>query len=261
MSESEPPATMTFWEHLAELRSRLIKMMIAFVLGAAVAWFFKEQLLLWLVRPFIDAWNEGKTEGQAALHFPAPHALFISYVKLSMLAGLIVAFPIILYQLWAFIAPGLYSRERRFAIPFVASSTVLFAVGGYFGWKVAFPIAFQYLLGFSGPVGSEGFEVKPTVMIGDYIEFVARMLMAFGATFQLPVLVFFLSVAGFVNARDLVRFARYFVVVAFAVAAIITPPDIASQFLLAGPLCLLYVVSIGIAMIFSRKQVKTHMKT
>jgi sec-independent protein translocase protein TatC len=241
-------ATMTFWEHLEELRSRLIKMILAFLVGAVVAWIYREKLLVWLTQPFVRAWNEGDF-GKAALHFPAPASLFIAYIKLALLGGFVLALPIMLYQLWAFIAPGLYSREKRFAIPFVASSCGLFAGGGYFGWKVAFPVAFQYLLGFGGPIAGTTLEVKPTVMIGDYIEFVMRMLMAFGVVFELPVLVFFLSAAKIINYKHMIRFSRYFVVIAFVVGAIITPPDPMSQFLLAVPLCLLYVVSIGIAYI------------
>lgn len=252
MSDDPEQHTMTFWEHLAELRSRLLRMILAFAIGSTVAWVFRETLLMWLTTPFIRAWNDQHLGGTAALHFPAPASLFIAYIKLALLGGFVLALPVMLYQLWAFIAPGLYSSEKKLAIPFVVSSCLLFAGGGYFGWRIAFPIAFQYLLGFSGPVGMEGFEVKPTVMIGDYIEFVTRMLLAFGAVFELPVLIFFLSVAGIVTHRHLIKFARYFVVIAFIVAAIITPPDITSQFLLAVPLCILYVLSIGISWLVTR---------
>ncbi len=249
--EPDPPeaeeAAMTFWEHLAELRSRILRMLLAFAIGTGVAWFFRESLLHLLTTPFIKAWNEQQLPGQAALHFPAPASLFVAYLKLALLGGLILALPVMLYQLWSFVAPGLYSGEKKLALPFVISSCGLFALGGYFGWRIAFPIAFQYLLGFSGPVGVEGFEVKPTVMIGDYIEFVTRMLVAFGAVFELPVLIFFLSIAGIVTHKHLIGFARYFVVISFVLSAIITPPDVTSQFLLALPLCVLYVLSIGIA--------------
>ena len=245
---------MTFWEHLAELRSRLIRMALAFTVGAAVAWFYRESLLLWLTRPFVQAWNSGQVAGAASLHFQAPAALFVSYVKLALLGGLVLALPIMLYQVWMFVSPGLYSRERHYAVPFVLVSCLLFVGGGYFGWKVAFPIAFRFLLTLSGPVGADGFAVTPTVMIGDYIEFVTRMLLAFGAAFELPVLIFFLSLAGIVTHRHLIRFARYFVVVAFVVSAMITPPDVTSQFLLAVPLCILYGASIGIAFLCGRRR-------
>lgn len=255
MSDDPEDNVMTFWEHLEELRKRIIRAFIAFCIGAGIAWAFRERVLVWLCTPFINAWNEGNVAGSAALHFPAPQALFLAYVKLAILAGLVLSLPVIFYQLWAFVAPGLYQREKRLALPFVFVSTGLFAGGGYFGWRVAFPIAFQYLLSFSGPVGA-AFEVKPTVMVGDYIEFVSRMLIAFGAVFELPVLIFFLSVAGIITHVHLIKFFRYFVVVSFVVSAIITPPDVTSQFLLAVPLNVLYAVSIGISWLVTRSRRK-----
>jgi sec-independent protein translocase protein TatC len=250
---------MTFWEHLEELRSRLIKALLAFAVGAGCAWYFRERVLLWLTTPFVQAWSRSITDQRPALHFPAPASLFIAYLRLSLLAGLVFALPIILYQIWAFVAPGLYARERRLALPFVISSMTLFLGGGYFGWKVAFPVAFKYLLDFSGSVHSDtiAIQIEPTVMIGDYIEFIARMLAAFGAVFELPVLVFFLAAAKIIDHTHLIKFARYFIVIAFFISAIITPPDVMSQLLLALPLCLLYVVSIGIAWLMGRKPAVT----
>ena len=246
---------MTIWEHLQELRSRIVKMMLAFLVGAIVSWTQKERLLTILTDPFVKAWNSGPHSEAAALHFPAPASLFISYVRLSALAGLVFAMPIVLWQLWAFIAPGLYSREKRFAAPFVISSCALFAVGGYFAWRLVFPVAFQFLI--VGMVGDPlpcGLEIKPTVMISDYIEFVTHMLIAFGVAAELPVLIFFLSIAGIVTHRHLIRFFRYFIVVAFVIAAVLTPPDPMSQLMLALPLCFLYAISIGVAFVFSRKK-------
>lgn len=247
---------MTIWEHLEELRSRIVKMMVAFLIGAIGAWTQKEFLLKLLARPFTEAWAHAPRhlEGSAALNFPSPASAFIAYAQLSAIAGAVVALPFMLWQVWAFVAPGLYSREKRFAIPFVVSSCLLFAGGGYFGWKVAFPAAFQFLLGFGGDLG-EGLKIQPTVMISEYLTFVTHMLLAFGTAAELPVLVFFLSVAGIITHRHLIKFARYFIVVAFIVAAVITPPDPVSQLLLAVPLCLLYVLSIGVAWLFSRKRV------
>jgi sec-independent protein translocase protein TatC len=256
MAHDPEEHTMTFWEHLDELRSRLIRAAIAFTGGCVVAWIYREELLLWLVTPFMNAWNAQHLAGRAALHFPAPASLFVAYVKLALLGGLVIAFPIILYQIWAFVAPGLYSREKRLAIPFVVVSCALFLAGGYYGWRLAFPIAFQYLLGFSGPVGIGDFEVTPTVMIGDYLDFVTYMLLGFGAGFELPVLIFFLSLAGVVTHKQLIRFFRYFVVIAFVAGAMLTPPDILSQVILAIPLCLLYGISIGLAWLIERSRRK-----
>jgi sec-independent protein translocase protein TatC len=249
---------MTFWEHLEELRGRMLKALFAFVLGGFAAWYFREYVLIWITTPFVTAWAQSIPDQPAALHFPAPASLFIAYLRLSMIAGFIFALPVIFYQIWAFVAPGLYARERRYALPFVVSSMTLFLSGGYFGWRVAFPVAFKYLLDFSGAVHGKSIsiQVEPTVMIGDYIDFIARMLLAFGTVFELPVLAFFLSVAGVINHTHLIKFARYFVVLAFFISAIITPPDVMSQFLLALPLCALYVVSIGIAWLMSRNSAR-----
>jgi sec-independent protein translocase protein TatC len=243
---------MTIWEHLEELRSRIIKMMIAFLIGAVVAWWHKEDLLDLLTRPFVIAWEATNVPGKPALVFLSPAALFLAYVRLSAVAGLVAAMPIMLYQVWAFVAPGLYSREKRLAMPFVVSSCGLFAGGGYFGWKVAFPIAFQFLLGISGPIG-KALVVTPTVTIGDYLDFMTNMLLAFGLMAELPVLSFFLSVAGIITHKHLIKFFRYFIVLAFVIAAVVTPPDPLSQLLLAVPLVFLYVISIGVAFAFSRR--------
>jgi sec-independent protein translocase protein TatC len=243
---------MTIWEHLEELRSRLIKMIIAFLIGGIAAWSKKEDLLKILSRPFVHAWNEGSHSGAAALNFPAPAALFLAYIRLSALAGFVFALPFMLWQVWSFIAPGLYSKEKRYAIPFVLTSCLLFAGGGYFGWRVAFPLAFRFLLGMGTQLGE--LEVKPTIMISEYIDFVTRMGLAFGLAAELPVLVFFLSIAGIVTPRQLLKFFRYFLVLDFVIAAVITPPDVMSQLLLAIPLALLYLLSIGVAVIFAKKR-------
>ena len=248
-----PERTMTFWEHLEELRSRLIKTVLAFTVACIVVWYFRESLLLWVTEPYVAAWREGGLPGEAKLHFAAPAALFIAYLKLALVGGLVLSLPVVLYQIWAFIAPGLYSHEKRYAIPFVLASSGLFATGAYFCFKVVFPNAFRYLLSFGGAVHGSSFEVMPTVMIDEYINFSLRMLVAFGVVFELPVLAFFLSIAGIVTYRHLIRFARYFVVIAFIVGAVITPPDPASQIFLAVPLILLYGVSILIAYIFGRR--------
>ena len=253
---------MTLWEHLEELRSRIIRMALSFLVGAFIAWHFKEKVLGWLAQPYVMAWKQlhAATAPKEALlkasepilNFPSPAAAFLSYVRLSAIAGLIFALPLILYQVWAFIAPGLYAREKRFAIPFVVSSCTLFGGGAFFGWRFAFPLAFEYLLSFAGQVGE--LTVTPTLMISEYIEFVSHMLLAFGFASELPILIFFLSIAGLVTHKTLLKFFRYFVVVAFVISAILTPPDPLSQLMLAVPLCLLYALSIGVAFVFARKR-------
>ncbi|MEM9691138.1 MAG: twin-arginine translocase subunit TatC, partial [Myxococcota bacterium] len=179
----DPP--MTLWEHLGELRRRVGFILIALVVSAGVSWEFREQLLHFMTVPFVLAWKaQPQLTTEPTLHFETPAAAFMAYFKLSLMGGVVIAAPIIFYQIWSFIAPGLYAREKKFVIPFVFFSTALFIGGGFFGWKFAFPLAFEYLLGLSGDVATGGLTVNPTVMMGDYIGFVTRMLLAFGAIFE-----------------------------------------------------------------------------
>lgn len=252
----DPP--MTIWEHLAELRKRLIYIIIALLVCGGIAWEFRETLLAFLVKPYVDAWRDNGVPGEPMLHFQTPAAAFLAYFKLSLLGGAVIAAPLIFWQLWSFVAPGLYAKEKKFVIPFALSSTVLFVGGGYFGWKLAFPVAFKYLLGLGGnlskimlPLDVE-LSVTPTVMMGDYISFVTRMLLGFGLIFEIPLFIFFLSVAGIINYLHLIRYGRWFVVAAFLVAAMMTPPDITSQTMMALPMILLYVLSIGLAYVFGK---------
>ena len=253
MSSADVSPEMSFWDHLSELRSRLVRSILAIAVGVGVAWNYREPILGWLTKPYASAWVAVGLGNKPNLHFPGPADLFFAYLKLSVIAGFVFALPVIFYQVWAFIAPGLYSRERRLALPFVASSSALFAGGVYFGWRVALPIAYRYLLSLSGNVGGSNLTVIPTVMIEQYLDSIAQMLIAFGLAFELPVLSLFLSLAGIINHRHLIRFARYFVVVAFVIAAIVTPPDIVSQLILAVPLCILYGLSIVVAWVFGRR--------
>ncbi|HET7540450.1 MAG TPA: twin-arginine translocase subunit TatC [Polyangiaceae bacterium] len=253
MSDNPEEHVMTFWEHLEELRARMVRMILAFLAGGGLAWAYKRELLNILTRPFEEAWKSGAFPGMPKLVFMAPADAFMAYVKLSAMSGAIFALPIVLYQIWAFVAPGLYSREKRFALPFVIASCGLFAGGGYFGWKFAFPKAFAFLLSYMLPDGKGGVNIEATVTLKDYLEFVTHMLVAFGVAFELPVLSFFLSIAGIVDYKQLLKFFRYFIVVAFIISAVLTPPDPLSQLLLAIPLCGLYGISIVVAYIFGRK--------
>lgn len=251
-TDEPPEGQMTFWEHLQELRVRLVRMVIAFVIGAGIAWFFKADLLVILTKPFVEGW--GDSANAPSLHFGDPAGLFVSYVKLAILGGFVISLPVLLYQIWAFVAPGLYAKEKRIAIPFVVLSCALFCTGAYFGWRLVFPIAFDYLLKYAELPLDSTLKVQPTVMIESYLEFVIRALVAFGAVFEIPVVVFFLAIAGVINHTHLIKFYRYFIVIAFVVAAIITPPDPLSQILLAAPLVALYTLSIGIAWLVARKR-------
>jgi sec-independent protein translocase protein TatC len=249
----EDDKPMSFWEHLDELRKRMVRSLIALALGCGVAWNYKELILSTIVKPFSDSWRAEGVPGDPSLHFASPGDAFLAYFTLSLIGGLVIALPVVFYQLWAFIAPGLYAKEKRYVFPFVFTSTALFVGGGYFGYLAAFPITFGYFLSLSGPV-DQTITITPTVMMEDYISFVTKMFLGFGIIFQVPILFSFLALAGAVTHKKLIRWFRYYVFIAFFVAAILTPPDWASQLVMAIPAVLLYFVSIGLVYVFQRKE-------
>jgi len=260
MPETDKP--MTFWEHLEELRKRIVYSVVALLIACVAAWEVREPVLIALTAPFKRAWEEQKIAGAANLNFNAPGGAFSANIYAAMIIGVAAATPVIFYQLWAFIAPGLYAREKKFVIPFVGLSTLLFVGGGYFGWLTAFPIAFNYFLGFSGPIGGTdgGLNIVPTILLGEYLDFVVQMLLAFGIIFELPLLLLFLSIAGVVNYLHLIKFGRWFVVLAVVLAGVLTPPDVTSQLIMSVPLVVLYVVSIGLAFLFGKKPTEEQKK-
>lgn len=258
MPEEDSP--MTFWEHLDELRKRITYSVVALVGAVFVAWEVREPVMDALTKPFIDAWREQHIKGDPNLNFSAPGSGFAANLQVSLIIGLAIAAPVIFYQLWAFVAPGLYAREKKFVIPFVTLSTLLFVGGGYFGWLTAFPIAFNYFLGFSGSLGTHGLQIQPTIMLDNYLDFVLQMLLAFGIIFELPLFILFLSIAGIVNYLTLIKFGRWFILIAVILAGVLTPPDVTSQLIMAVPLIVLYFVSIGLAAIFGKKPTEEQKK-
>jgi sec-independent protein translocase protein TatC len=257
MAKKSSAGTMSFWEHLDELRSRLVKCIVAYVVGVCVAWAYKDRIFAWLFKPFADSWVSQNIPGEPTLNFAAPSDAFTAYLKLSMMGGLLLTIPIIFYQLWAFIAPGLYAKEKKYVVPFVGLSTVLFVGGGLFGWRVAFPVTYQYFLSLAGGAHeAAGLTIRPVVMMLDYLDFATHMLLAFGIVFELPLFILFLSIAGIVNYLQLIRFGRWFILVAFIIGAILTPPDTTSQIVMSVPLCLLYFMSIGLAFLFGKRPTK-----
>ncbi|HMI89007.1 MAG TPA: twin-arginine translocase subunit TatC [Polyangiaceae bacterium] len=256
MNEAAQPGKMTIWEHLDELRSRVIRALIAYVVGASIAWTFRDEILAWMWKPYAESWKAQNIPGDPTLNFAAPSDAFKAYLNLSLIGGVMIAAPVIFYQFWAYIAPGLYKKEKKIVLPFVFFSTVLFVGGGLFGWRVAFPLTFDYLLSLAGAAQGIGLAIRPVVMMGEYIDFVSRMLLGFGITFELPLLILFLSIAGVVNYLQLIRFGRWFILIAFVIGAIFTPPDTTSQIAMSLPLCVLYFLSIGLAYLFGKRPSK-----
>lgn len=222
-------------EHLIELRRRLIYSMLALALCFGVCLYFANPIFGFLAQPLLAA-------GQGKLIYTQIFEAFFVQMKVAFFAALMLAFPIIANQLWQFVAPGLYRRERRALLPFLLATPVLFAMGAALAYYVAIPTALRFLLGFQGDIGGVRQEAMPA--IGNYLSFVMQFLFGFGVSFLLPVLLMLLERAGIVTRRQLIDGRRYAIVGAFAIAAVLTPPDIGSQFMLAIPLCLLYELSI-----------------
>ncbi len=242
----EDDTAMSVFEHLAELRTRLIRAIAGIAACAIVAGFFHKHLLEFLTAPLTQAWLALGME-EPKLHFANPIAPFVAAVKIAVVTGFMAASPWVFWQTWKFVAPGLYDREKRLTIPFVLASTVCFLGGSLFGYMVVFPLGFETLLGMSGMLPNQSIDLHPTIMINEYLTFVTRMLLAFGVVFEIPVVVSFLAMAGIVNWRQLLRFGRWWVLLAAVLSALLTPPDVVSQVLMIGPLVLLYFVSVGVA--------------
>lgn len=236
MSGPEHDVRMPLTAHLEELRSRVIRMLLAAGVGLLVCYGLAEEIVAALLAPLthLDGANiigTGVTDA------------FFTKLKVAFVAGLFVAGPVIFYQAWAFVAPGLYETEKRLALPFSIVASLFFVAGAVFCYLVVFPIAFRFFLAEFGTLG-----ISPEIRVSEYLTFTSRMLLAFGVTFELPVVTFFLARIGVVTHRLMLAWFRYAVVAIFVLAAVLTPgPDVASQLLMAGPLLLLYGMSIGVA--------------
>jgi sec-independent protein translocase protein TatC len=244
--EEQLDGRMTFIAHLIELRMRLFRAVLGLIPAMFLTWGYKEQLLDWIVQPLVIAYKKLDL-GAPQLHFLNPVDPFVAYFKLSIVAGLLLVSPWIFWQMWAFIAPGLYSRERRLALPFVAASTLCFVGGTLFGYYVVFPMGFETLLDFAGALPSGDLKVTPTITISEYLDFSLQMLLAFGIVFEVPVVVTFLAVAGLVNWKQLLEFGRWWIVIAAVIAGVLTPPDVGSQIMMLVPLVVLYFASVLLA--------------
>lgn len=236
MNDARLPIT----DHLAELRTRIIRILLAWVVGSICAWNISEQIFGFLLKPAVEALGAGDRTLQAI----APTEIFFTYLKCAVLAGFIFALPVIFWQIWAFVAPGLYASEKKTLVPFVLVSCALFAGGAIFGYTQVFPLMFNFFTGFDSEF------VKSAWTMREVFALTARLFLAFGVAFELPVLVLFLSLAGLVDAPTLFRGTPYAVLAVFVAAAILTPPDWVSQVFLAIPMVFLYLLGVGVAYLF-----------
>lgn len=231
-----------FTAHLEELRNRLVVCFVAVGVGFLGSYGFKEKLFQLLVRPLVSVMGEGDT-----LIFTGLPEAFFTYLKVSFLAGIMIAAPVIIYEFWMFVAPGLYRNERRLLIPIVILSSFFFVGGALFGYFIVFPFGFKFFLGFATET------IRPLPAMREYLTFSSKLLLAFGLVFELPLLITFLAKLGLVSVDFLKKNRKYALVLFFAGAAILTPPDVVTQIMMALPLMLLYEISILGARIFSKK--------
>jgi sec-independent protein translocase protein TatC len=239
----ESDVRMPLTAHLEELRTRIIRALLATGLAFGVCYYFADGLFALLIRPLIALRPD-----QSLIIGTGVTEAFFTKLKVSFIAALFVASPVIFFQAWRFVAPGLYDSEKRLATPFAVAGSAFFVLGASFCYWVVLPVGFQFFL-----QEYASLDVAPQIRITEYLTFTARMLLSFGITFELPVVTFFLARLGIVTHRTLLGAGRYAIVVIFIVAAVLTPgPDVASQLLMAAPLLGLYGLSIIIAWLVAR---------
>jgi sec-independent protein translocase protein TatC len=226
--------------HLAELRTRIVRILVVWIVFAVIAWNFSELIFSYLLDPAVAALSEGERTLQAI----APTEIFFTYLKCAALAGFVMALPVIFWQIWAFVAPGLYASERKAVVPFVVVSSLLFGGGAIFGYAMVFPLMFDFFTQFDSEFVESAWTMR------EVFNLTTRLFLAFGIAFELPVLVFFLSIAGIVAPQTLLKKTPYAVLGVFIAAAILTPPDWVSQVFLAIPMIALYLVGVGVAYAF-----------
>ena len=236
---------MSFLEHLDELRKRIINAIAALFGGFLIAFAFIGYLFDFVMRPLQEALPEGDT-----LIYTNPTEAFILNIKIAAIAGLVIASPIVMFQVWRFIAPGLYVNEKKWAIPFVAISTVCFVAGTAFSHYIVFPFAWGFFAGFGFANDILTFMPRIEPAFSMYI----RLLLAFGIVFEMPTMVLFLARMGLLTARFMVKNFKFFMLIAVVLSAVITPPDVISQLAMTGPLIVLYGISIGLAWAFGKRE-------
>ncbi|MFA5515508.1 MAG: twin-arginine translocase subunit TatC [Desulfuromonadales bacterium] len=241
MSETQAP----FTTHLEELRRRLMIAGGAWLVGFLACYGFAERFFQLISQPARNALPAG-----SSLVFINATEPFFTYLKIGAIAGLLVALPVILWQIWAFVAPGLYSNEKRFAVPFVCASCLCFACGTYFGFQFVFPTIFAFLIKY----GTASGEISAMLSMGAYLSLSSKLLFAFGLVFELPVVIFFLARMGVIDHLWLRKNRKYALILAFVIGALLTPPDVFSQTALAVPFILLYEVGIWVAFFFGKKK-------
>ena len=237
---------MNFLSHLEELRRRIVYSVLFIFAGFGACWHWSGQIFAYMQRPIMDALQRHGLEQK--LVYLNPTDPFNIYLKIGLMAGIFVSSPFILYQVWLFISPGLYRRERQYALPFMVSTVLLFLAGGAFGYKIVYPATLDFLVGY-------GMQFQPMITIGEYTDLFMTIILGLGIVFEMPILVFFLALFGIVSASWMWSNLRYSILVIFIVAAVITPTtDIMNMCVFSAPMIVLYVLSIGVAWLVHPKR-------
>jgi sec-independent protein translocase protein TatC len=237
------PDEMTFLEHLEDLRKRLFLAFISLFVAVIPAYIFSQEIFRFLSRPVTQFLPEGTKLAFRTLTEP-----FTLYLKVSFLTAIIVCSPFIFYQLWKFIAPGLYQKEKKYVAPFVVATTVFFLAGAAFGYYVAYPFAARFFINL-------GADFQPVITVNDFFSLTWKMLLGIGAVFEMPTLIFFLARMGLVTSKWMVRNFKYAVLAVFVVSAVITPsPDMLNQMIIAVPMLALYTIGILVAFLFGKER-------
>lgn len=264
----EDDRPMSFFDHLAELRTRLMRAALSLVVGFVICYVYVDELTQKLLQPFGDAWRAHQIacqveENLACLPTDKPYLQNLSPfeavlvdIRIAFVFGLFIAAPVVFYQLWQFIAPGLYKREKRLVLPFAATSAVMFAIGGWFCYELVLPVTTEFLLryGMEKGAGDDPVQILAQYTYTDHITYTTRLLLGFGLIFEFPLAVFFLASAGIITHKTLIRHWRVMVLSFFIVAAFLTPPEPMSQILMAIPLCGLFGISIGVAYVVGKPE-------
>tara|TARA_A100000164_G_C21911591_1_gene775898 strand:- start:382 stop:1140 length:759 start_codon:yes stop_codon:yes gene_type:complete len=232
----------SFVSHLTELRSRLISTFVFFLISFIICYIFSEQIYSFLVKPYSDAIIESNLDRR--LIFTALHEAFLTYLKVAFFASFFISSPIFLTQIWKFVAPGLYKNEKKALLPYLISTPILFMVGGMIVYYLIMPLAINFFLSFETVAQNDSIAIQLEAKVNEYLSLIMRLIFAFGISFQLPVVLSLLARIGVIDSLYLKTRRKYVVVIIFAVAAILTPPDPITQIGLALPLLLLYEISI-----------------